>query len=467
MKLEGTSGNRDAIGARVEVRTADGVRRVRTLRAGEGYLAQSSKWLHFGLGNGGPAIAEVVVRWPGGSIETITGVQAGHAYRLREGAGTAVEWTPPPAEFLPEPPPELPPRDASTSVVLAIPLPLPDLESRTFDGRPASVFEEPLRGKRGMLVNLWATWCAPCLAELQALAAAKPDLDAAGLQVLALSVDGLAGAPGDPAGAAARLREMRFPFPAGMATERVIDVLQLANDELLVAQRPFPLPATFLVDHNWRLIALYRGPLDPDHAMAELDRVALPFEERRIGTLPFTGRWHVAPKNFVMLTFANRLFTRGFVEEGSDYLTRYARFLEPQPLFPAALASSGASCRARSDDVEATSLFRWALRLDPGNVAALHGLASILAENPVLGSLDEAASLADKAARLTEFRQPEVLHTLALCHEKRGDSEAAAAVARQALVLDPTIRDPDLKARLDAMIERLETTPSPHEEDSS
>ena len=51
LRGNGTSVNRDAIGARVElIPKAKGPHRlVRSLRGGEGFLAQSSKWLHFGL----------------------------------------------------------------------------------------------------------------------------------------------------------------------------------------------------------------------------------------------------------------------------------------------------------------------------------------------------------------------------------------------------------------------------------
>ena len=44
----GTSTNRDAIGARVELHPGNVIK---TLRAGEGFLAQSTKWIHFGLGD--------------------------------------------------------------------------------------------------------------------------------------------------------------------------------------------------------------------------------------------------------------------------------------------------------------------------------------------------------------------------------------------------------------------------------
>ncbi|NNM29910.1 MAG: hypothetical protein HKO57_10325, partial [Akkermansiaceae bacterium] len=67
--LEGTRCNRDAIGARVEMVPGSGspagARRAthRTLRAGDGYLSQSSKTLHFGAA--GEAGGTIRVRWPG------------------------------------------------------------------------------------------------------------------------------------------------------------------------------------------------------------------------------------------------------------------------------------------------------------------------------------------------------------------------------------------------------------------
>jgi thiol-disulfide isomerase/thioredoxin len=62
--------------------------------------------------------------------------------------------------------------------------PAPDAEFESPEGEAASFVE--FQGKP-LLVNLWATWCAPCIAEmptLDALAADEPRL-----QVLALSQD--------------------------------------------------------------------------------------------------------------------------------------------------------------------------------------------------------------------------------------------------------------------------------------
>ncbi len=71
-KLVGKTCNRDAIGARVqlELDEAGGPPRVKTVEAGHGFLTQSSKWLHFGLGDA-QSIRRLTVRWPGGQEEVI------------------------------------------------------------------------------------------------------------------------------------------------------------------------------------------------------------------------------------------------------------------------------------------------------------------------------------------------------------------------------------------------------------
>ncbi|NNC88109.1 MAG: hypothetical protein HKN82_06575, partial [Akkermansiaceae bacterium] len=76
LRLEGngTGTNRDAIGARVEVVPGGAGPHpplVKTLRAGEGFLSQAGKWLHFGLG-AAEAVDAVTVRWPGGEAERFT-----------------------------------------------------------------------------------------------------------------------------------------------------------------------------------------------------------------------------------------------------------------------------------------------------------------------------------------------------------------------------------------------------------
>ena len=92
LRLQGRSPgtNRDAIGARVELLSGELESRplVRTLRAGEGFLSQSSKSLHFGLGSM-ERIDGVRVRWPGGDVEEFVGMEVDQFYLLVQGSGKA------------------------------------------------------------------------------------------------------------------------------------------------------------------------------------------------------------------------------------------------------------------------------------------------------------------------------------------------------------------------------------------
>jgi hypothetical protein len=64
LALRGTVGNRSAIGARVEMRTPDGLQ-VKEVRSGSSYLSQSDPRLLFGLGGiSDPGLVKVQIRWP-------------------------------------------------------------------------------------------------------------------------------------------------------------------------------------------------------------------------------------------------------------------------------------------------------------------------------------------------------------------------------------------------------------------
>lgn len=88
--LEGTTTNRDAVGARVWLE-AGGVTQIRDVTGGDGnWNTQRPKVMHFGLGDN-TAVDAVTVRWVGGATETFTGVGVGGRFRLVEGAGVATE----------------------------------------------------------------------------------------------------------------------------------------------------------------------------------------------------------------------------------------------------------------------------------------------------------------------------------------------------------------------------------------
>jgi hypothetical protein len=83
LRLIGTKSNRDAVGARVRVFTAEGVQS-RVVKTGSSYLSQSELTLTFGLGQR-TSVDRVVVDWPGGQTQEFKNVRSGE-HELVEGA---------------------------------------------------------------------------------------------------------------------------------------------------------------------------------------------------------------------------------------------------------------------------------------------------------------------------------------------------------------------------------------------
>jgi hypothetical protein len=83
VRLEGTTSNRDGVGARVSV-TAGGKTWVRHRKGGGSYLSASDPRLHFGLG-GASKVEVLEVRWPSGKTSVLKDIQADRLVTVREG----------------------------------------------------------------------------------------------------------------------------------------------------------------------------------------------------------------------------------------------------------------------------------------------------------------------------------------------------------------------------------------------
>jgi peroxiredoxin len=103
-----------------------------------------------------------------------------------------------------------------------------------------------LKGQRGrpVLVNFWATWCAPCREEMPAMERLYLKHRQRGFVLLAVSVDT------DAALVKPFLERLKLTFPVALDAK-----MDLAN-----AYGVRALPASFLIDRNGYLTALALGP---------------------------------------------------------------------------------------------------------------------------------------------------------------------------------------------------------------
>lgn len=83
VRLEGTTSNRSAVGARITIHGPWGVQ-VREVRSGESYGIMNSLYQHFGLGPY-TSVDSLVVRWPSGLREVFYNVPADQSIQIKEG----------------------------------------------------------------------------------------------------------------------------------------------------------------------------------------------------------------------------------------------------------------------------------------------------------------------------------------------------------------------------------------------
>lgn len=121
--------------------------------------------------------------------------------------------------------------------------PLPDLTLDGFDGAPPV----ELAGYRGrpLVVNLWATWCAPCVAEMPDFAELSGEL---GDAVAIVGVDTMDA----PSSAKAFVEELGIPY----------DLVADPDARLFDAVGGYGMPTTLFVDAEGTIVQSQTGPYD-------------------------------------------------------------------------------------------------------------------------------------------------------------------------------------------------------------
>jgi cytochrome c biogenesis protein CcmG, thiol:disulfide interchange protein DsbE len=131
-----------------------------------------------------------------------------------------------------------------------------DLRAR----KPASLAD--YRGKV-VLVNIWATWCMPCRAEMPSMEKLYKRLAGTDFRIAAVSVDGDAFHPEgsqDPNGIMAFAKDLGLTF----------DILHDPSGEIRKAYDIFGVPESYLIDRDGMIVKRVIGAADWEDPVNEM-----------------------------------------------------------------------------------------------------------------------------------------------------------------------------------------------------
>lgn len=159
---------------------------------------------------------------------------------------------------------------AGASTARAIPEVLPDFTLATLEGPPRTLssFDHP-----SLIVNFWATWCAPCRREIPLLRQLRTERGARGVEVVGVAVD-------FREDVVKYAKDIGLDYPLLIGEEDGV-----AAADLFGVSTAFPF--TIFADEKRRIVAVKIGELHGDEANFILDQIEavnadrLPIEEAR------------------------------------------------------------------------------------------------------------------------------------------------------------------------------------------
>ena len=425
------------------------------MNAGDAFLSQSTGWLHFGLGPNA-SVEKLLVRWPGGIEESISGIEPGERYLVTQGVVAAKTWSPPSnRKSLSPSQPAFPDSESSARIVLSARLSPPPVYVQSETGI-SEISADRLKGP--LLINLWASWCAPCISELREWTAAESRIRSKGLRIHVLHAD-----PKSTVAARRVLAKLKFPFDADNTTSQTVRNLDLFQRSLLDRWLPMPVPGSFLLDRYGRVAVVYKGPVTVDQLLDDIDLLDADPNLWRDHSVPFPGQWVGPPPDIDPLQVNSQFVDHNEVAEGLNYLQRHVAVAEKIPgTSPRELADIhfviGILLKERKEIEAAVQSFEKARTKNPDDFRILFELGSIL---PNLTRFEEALTNLN-AARKINATDVQLKRSLGKAHYQyanflRDDGQISAAIANYQDALRNDAKQLDAANQLSLL---LATTPN-------
>ena len=138
--------------------------------------------------------------------------------------------------------------DADPAAYMAPALPRPAPAVKAADLKGKAIDWEQYRG-RIVLIDFWATWCAPCRKSMPELQKLHDTYSKDGFTVLGLSID-----EGGPAKVKKFMAAKKYSYPIALDSEKT---------PTWEAYGVKGVPSAYLVDREGKIVAEWRGVVDP------------------------------------------------------------------------------------------------------------------------------------------------------------------------------------------------------------
>ena len=123
--------------------------------------------------------------------------------------------------------------------------PMPEFRVRALDGRWLD--SQELRGNV-VLIDLWGTWCPPCLQAMPAMDKIYRDLKGRGLVMIGIAVDS-----GTADEVSRAVKELKMSYPVALWNEHLAERIQGLNN----------VPTYIILNPDWTIHKLYVGATSP------------------------------------------------------------------------------------------------------------------------------------------------------------------------------------------------------------
>ena len=457
-RLRGTKSNRDAVGAVITLKTAQGTK-TRLLQAGTGFCSQHSKEIFFGLGTSGDPI-HGQIRWPSGLIQEFRNLPVNHRIAIEEGSeqfhAEPFRLFSERAPLQPEPQPEsyLP---TTCETWLLDPVAAPEFDLPDIKGRKHTLAE--FQDGR-ILLTLWSFQSHASLEILESLERHQAKWSSEGLHFVGVNIDQLASADK----ARAFLEEKQFSFMTLFGSADFVGIYNVLYRYMFARRRDLGIPTTFLINEQRDIVKVYQGDLNPAHVSDDLHHIPRSSEERIRMGLPFPGISFGRGFHRDNLAYGLAFYQRGYLDQAlklfqvavrdnpDDAVAQYnlgtlflmkgmpaearkpmERALQIRPNYTEAEINLGIIAAQEGRPQEAQHYFEDVIRQKPNDAGALTSLGTLYR---LQHRFEDAQRPLEQALRF-DPENPKANYELGMLFAEKGDTGRAREFIQKALRLRP------------------------------